>query len=75
MFIYIYYYVSLNRTYLNIFFMGIYLCVYLNILTLFFYKCVCSRQTQEPVTLLSFMEGELVKGHEPGMATAITTLR
>ena len=32
--------------------------VYLNILTLFFYKCVCSRQTQEPVTLLSFMEGE-----------------
>ena len=48
---------------------------YLNILTLFFYKCVCSRQTQEPVTLLSFMEGELVKGHEPGMATAITTLR
>ena len=49
--------------------------VYLNILTLFFYKCVCSRQTQEPVTVLSFMEGELVKGHEPGMATAITTLR
>ena len=31
--------------------------VYLNILTLFFYKCVCSRQTQEPVTVLSFMEG------------------
>ena len=40
---------------------------YLNILTLFFYKCVCYQtNTNNPVC--SFLYGGTIKSHEPGMA-------
>ena len=81
-----YYYVSLNRDYLNIFFMGIYMGVingylymplnraYLNILTLFFYKCVWSRQTQ--ISRIKFFHYGGTQAMKPGMVkTEITTLR
>ena len=56
-------YVPLNRAYLNI-------------LTLFFYKCVWSRQTQITGYSPFLYGGGIVNCHEPGMAkTAITTLR
>ena len=52
------------------FFMG----VYLNILTLFFYKCVCSRQTQ--ISRIKFFHYGGTQAMKPGMVkTEITTLR
>ena len=64
--------------YLNIFFIGIYMGVingcYLNILTLFFYKCVWSRPTQ--ISRIKFFHYGGTQAMKPGMVkTEITTLR
>ena len=59
---------------LCVFFMCFIMGVYLNILTLFFYKCVWSRQTQ--ISRIKFFHYGGTQAMKPGMVkTEITTLR